>query len=292
MSQLSFSGHDTFHCRQFWLKKAFDFVEEGKRFADGDASLELGVGKNMVTAIRHWAKCFQIIDENEQPTLLANQLFSDTGWDPYLEDHGSLWLLHYLLVTSKKASTFDIIFNQLIKERPEFDANHYIKFLLKNEDSLPSTNTLDKDFKVFYHTYYANFKAKDIEESFTGILTELGLLKQIRKKVIDADRKQKEEEVWLLERTSRNEIPLEVLLYGILKAHPTDMSISFNQLYNGEGEIGSVFALSKEGLTEVLEALAEKFKGDITFSNQAGIRELQFRKKLDADKILASYYAE
>ena len=292
MSQLTFSGHDTFHCRKFWLKKAYDFVESGKRFADADASLELGVGKNMVTAIRHWAKCFQILDEEQQASDLAKKLFADNGWDPYLEDHGSLWLLHYLLVTGKQASTFDIIFNKLIKERPEFDSDHYLKFLIQNEDNLPSTNTLDKDFKVFYHTYYADFKAKDIEESFTGILTELGLLKKIRKNVLDKDGKEKVEEVWLLDRTVRNEIPLEVLLYGILKQHPTDMSISFNQLYNGDGQIGSVFALSKEGLTEALEALAEKFKGDITFSNQAGIRELQFKKELDADKILASYYAK
>jgi hypothetical protein len=292
MSDLTFSGHDTFHCRQFWLKKAYDFVESGKRFADTDASLELGVGKNMVTAIRHWAKCFQMLDEEQQASDLAKKLFADNGWDPYLEDHGSLWLLHYLLVTGKQASTFDIIFNRLIKERPEFDSEYYLKYLVQREENLPSENTLKKDFMVFYHTYYANFKAKDIEESFTGILTELGLLKQIRKKVIDKDMKAKEEAVWLLERTVRNEIPLEILLYGVLKQHPKELSISFNQLYNGDGEIGSVFALSKEGLTVALEALSEKFKDDITFSNQAGIRELQFKQQLDANQILAGYYAK
>lgn len=36
MSELTFSGHETFHCRQFWLKKGYDFkYEEGKeRFRD------------------------------------------------------------------------------------------------------------------------------------------------------------------------------------------------------------------------------------------------------------------
>jgi len=42
MSQLTFSGHDTFHCRQFWLKKAFDFVSVGRNFNDINAPLDLG----------------------------------------------------------------------------------------------------------------------------------------------------------------------------------------------------------------------------------------------------------
>jgi hypothetical protein len=53
MSHLTFSGHDTFHCRQFWLKKAFDFVEAGKNFNDLNAPLDLGVGKNMVSEIEY-----------------------------------------------------------------------------------------------------------------------------------------------------------------------------------------------------------------------------------------------
>lgn len=291
MSELSFSGHDTFHCRQFWLKKAYDFVESGKRFTDTDASLELGVGKNMVTAIRHWGRCFQVLNDEQQASEIGQKLLSDDGWDPYLEDYGSLWLLHYLLITGKQASTFDIIFNRLIKERPEFDADFYLKYLMQQEEKLPSESTLKKDFMVFYHTYYANFKSKDIEESFTGILTELGLLKQVQRQVVNKDMKAKEA-VWLLERAIRPEIPQEILLYGILQKHSEDKSISFNQLYNGNGEVGSVFALSKEGLTVALESLEEQYPGSITFSNQAGIRELQFKKALKANEILASYYGK
>ena len=86
MSALTFSGHDTFHCRQFWLKKAYDHVGMKKGFNDDDASLELGVGRNMVTAIRYWAKQFQILDEHDKPTKIADQLLGKNGWDPYLED--------------------------------------------------------------------------------------------------------------------------------------------------------------------------------------------------------------
>ncbi len=74
MSNLVFSGHDTFHCRQFWLKKAFDFSSSNKSFNDDEASLELGVGKNMVTAIRYWSRCFQMIDDENLPSQLATDL--------------------------------------------------------------------------------------------------------------------------------------------------------------------------------------------------------------------------
>jgi hypothetical protein len=39
----TFSGHDSFHCRQLWLKKGFDFVQEGNAF--NNALVKLGDGK-------------------------------------------------------------------------------------------------------------------------------------------------------------------------------------------------------------------------------------------------------
>ncbi len=290
MSNLTFSGHDTFHCRQFWLKKAFDFRLNGNSFNDDDASLELGVGKNMVTAIRFWSRCFQILDAEDKPSVLANKLFSSKGWDPYLEDYGSLWLLHYLLVTSGQASTFNIVFNELIKERPEFVTDIYIDFINRNKEGDFNQNTLKKDFTVFYRTYYADFKSSDIEESFTGILSELNLLKQIQKSFVDKDGKVKSREVWLIERSTRNEVPLQIILFAILDQHPDSLSIDFERLYSSLNSVGSVFALSKEGLTIILERLAEELEYGITFSNEAGIRELQFKNKLIKELILEDYY--
>lgn len=293
MSAQTFSGHDTFHCRQFWLKKAYDHVGMKKGFNDDNASLELGVGRNMVTAIRYWAKQFQILNEHDQPTTIANKLLGEKGWDPYLEDEGSLWLLHYLLVTKNDgASTFHIMFNELIKERPEFNSEVYTKYVHQTKGGGINENTLKKDFTVFYKTYYADFEDKDIEESFTGILTELELLKQKHKTVIGADGKTKEKKVWLIDRTVRPNLPFEILLYAIIDQHGDSRSISFNQLYHDVNSPGAVFALSKEGLTIALEQLAEASFGSITFSNQAGVRELQFKKSLKAIDILEKYYGE
>ena len=52
----SFSGHESFHCKSLWLKKGYDFICNQKHFTDTDSVVELGVGKNMVSAIRYWLK--------------------------------------------------------------------------------------------------------------------------------------------------------------------------------------------------------------------------------------------
>lgn len=41
---MRFSGHETFICKQFWLKKGYDFLIAGNRFGNENAVVELGVG--------------------------------------------------------------------------------------------------------------------------------------------------------------------------------------------------------------------------------------------------------
>jgi len=87
----TFSGHDSFQCRQLWLKKGYDFVQENNSFNDEEAVVRLGVGKNMVSAIRYWMKAFNIIDYKDNITKFGAKLFDkDIGYDPYLEDEASL----------------------------------------------------------------------------------------------------------------------------------------------------------------------------------------------------------
>ena len=67
----SFAGHQTFALRSAWLKKGLDeLLINAHIFADEDALVKLGVGKNMVAGIRHW--------------LLATKL-ADTGSDGLAE---------------------------------------------------------------------------------------------------------------------------------------------------------------------------------------------------------------
>lgn len=98
---VSFSGHETFTLRHGWLKKAVDGIRANPRlFADEDAMVDLGVGKNMVRSIRHWALATDILQEFPSTrgaelgtTTFGDLIFGTHGRDPFLEDLNTLGLL-------------------------------------------------------------------------------------------------------------------------------------------------------------------------------------------------------
>lgn len=108
-----FANHETFHPRFGWLKKGFDAAKKNPDiFSQDDAPVRLGVGKNMVSAIRYWSSAFKIIDKSNLPTRFGEKLLGNNGWDAYLEDPASLWLLHWnLLKPTCEAAAWYYIFN-------------------------------------------------------------------------------------------------------------------------------------------------------------------------------------
>jgi len=282
-----FSGHDSFQCRQLWLKKGFDFVQEVKNFNDEDAVVQLGVGKNMVSSIRFWLKAFNIIDHKDIPTEFGTRLFdNDNGYDPFLEDEASLWLLHYQLVKSGYASIYSIIFNEFRKEKLFFNKETYSNYIKRMGESNPdlnfNENTVAKDFIVFANLYKSNVESKDIEDSFSGILSEIEILKTTGKG--------KEEEFYV-ENAERDNLPEAIVLFTILDNINYGNSISINSLEFDINSPGSIFALNRSGLINKITEIASTFK-EITFTDQAGIKELQIKIKSDPYKILDLYYGK
>ena len=104
MDKYTFSGHESFFCKPLWLKKAYDAKATGVDFSSPEAVATLGVGKNMVSSIRYWTRAMGLIEEDRNTPFASFIFDSVKGVDPYLEDEGSLWLLHYLLVTKKVAT--------------------------------------------------------------------------------------------------------------------------------------------------------------------------------------------
>ncbi len=287
ITKYTFSGHDSFQCRQLWLKKGYDYVQEGKNFNDEDAVVQLGVGKNMVSSIRFWLKAFNIIDNKDIPTEFGKRLFDDeNGYDPFLEDEGSLWLLHYQLVKNSFASIYSIIFNEFRKEKLFFNKETFVNYVKRigesNTDLKFNENTVAKDFIVFANLYKNDPESKDVEDSFSGILSEIELLKTTGKG---------KEEQFYIENTERDNLPEAVVLYTILDNSNYGNSISLNSLEFDLNSPGSIFALNRSGLMNKISEIVSEYK-DITFTDQAGIKELQFKKKSDAFTILDTYYGK
>jgi len=283
--KFSFSGHDSFHCRQLWLKKGFDFVQEGQSFNSEDAVVKFGVGKNMVSAIRYWLKAYNIIDNKDNPTEFGTKLFdTENGYDPFLEDEQSLWLLHYQLVKTGLASIYSIIFNEFRKEKILFKEDTFLNYLKRIQEANPelsfNENTVAKDFMVFVNTYKNEEDNNDVEDSYSGILSEIGLLKTIGKG---------KEKQYQIENNDRDNLREAVLLFSILDNLNYGNSISLSSLEYDYNSPGSIFALNRSGLTNKISEIVNK---NITFTDHAGIKELQFKNKPSAYSILDSYYGK
>lgn len=159
--KVSFGRHETFPLRYSWRTKAYQEVMLDPNVFDADdATVRLGVGKNMVNAIRYWAQATQIIEKSEvgyQPTELGHFIFDDaTGCDPYLEDEATIWLLHWQMASNPEQATCAYwLFNRYHK--PEFTSEQatdtLVDFVKQNISGKPSKNTLKNDVAVTLRMY-------------------------------------------------------------------------------------------------------------------------------------------
>jgi hypothetical protein len=294
MTKPHFSGHETFQCRNLWPKKGYDFIQNEGDFNSDEAVLILGVGKNMTTSIRYWmdALGFRGDKENSSSFEVGQKLLSDGGWDPYLENMGSLWLLHFELVRNNHASIFHMVFNHFRKYRTEFTKEHLLSFIKSSSisgDSLPADSTLGTDIGVFIKTYLQpNSKngKKNIEDQFSSLLMELNLIKEIEVEIDDDEGKK----TWYrFEQPYHNTLPVEIFLYSILENENFKKSISFQDLLNAENSPGSVFLLNPDALVSKIEELTQHDER-IVYTDDGGIRQLQILDDINPIDVLISYY--
>lgn len=291
MNNLKFSGHDTFHCRQQWLLKGIELIDNQdiNGFYNLEESiLNLGVGKNMVQAIQYWLKSFGLIDEDKATTEIARFIFSkENGFDRFLEDEGTLWLLQYLICKTEIASIFKLIFSDYSKERisNEFDERqilNYIKLKISETNNREtSENTLNSDFKVFIQSYLSGIKAlKSLEDDYNSPLIELNLISSINREngII----------TFKLNKENRVDFPLEIFGYCLYDLYGDNTSLQFKEIRE---TLGSYFVLTNEGLEIIIEKLCLKYP-EFIFNDDAGIRQIQLKSTKENFKLqlLQNYY--
>ena len=160
----SFTGHETFVFRHGWLTKAVAAVgADPTIFNSDDAIVRLGVGKNMVRSIRHWGLATGVLQEVPKSrggaisvSELGAFLLGDSGRDPYLEDPGSLWLLHWQLLTHPtKCTTWQWAF--AVMPWNEFSRSALADGLMdaarRAGEREPSESSVRRDVDVFLRTY-------------------------------------------------------------------------------------------------------------------------------------------
>lgn len=162
------SGHETFPLRYGWLKKAFDAVRasEGQDrnksvFSDEDAIARFGLGKNMVSSMRHWATAAGILEDAGKDrivtTALGQHLFDTDGLDPYMEDPATSWLVHWHLCGRPNKTTWFWAFSHY--PALSFERETLVKGLdkLARERAWEraSKATIRRDVTCFVRTYVA-----------------------------------------------------------------------------------------------------------------------------------------
>ncbi len=159
-----FSGHQTFVFRYGWLEKGVRGVDDSPTiFSDDDAMIRLGVGKNMVESIRHWCFVTQLVEADSDPegktgrdlrvTDLGRHLLLKDGWDPFLQDDASLWLIHWLLVSNPENSVIEYV-----EELADISDN---KFVLDETAGMKQIfRRQERDPMGILNDYYCGGKAK------------------------------------------------------------------------------------------------------------------------------------
>lgn len=278
--RFSFSGHETFQCKSLWLKKGYDFIKEGSSFNAETAVIDLGVGKNMVSAIRYWMRAFGMT-VNDEVTQIADYIFDEeTGKDPFIEDLATLWLLHYMLNASIEASIYPLFFVEFQTEKKEFTREQLFTFLKrkcseKGDPNSYNDNTIRKDIAVLLQNYVVPDESKAYEE-FLVLLIDLNLIKISEKNLYSFNYEAKQ-----------RFIP-EILLYAIINQNGRAKVIPYDELL----EIALIFCLSQSELDEMLKVLEDKFPTIIRFTDDSGIKQLLFLNEIDEYTVLDKYYEE
>jgi len=290
--KIRLKGHESFHVREGWIRKGItSIIKDSGVLASNKAVDELGVGANMVKAIRYWLQALGLTKEVRIEGSKRGQILTeDFGKvifekDSYLEDNFSLALMHYKLATNKELATSWYIFFNKINAR-EFTKVNLINIMeqqLRNIDtSLEfSMKSLIDDCSCIIKTYsYDKDDLKKPEDNLICPLSELGLLGRVKIKGM--------EEVIIKTTPNREILDKLVVLYVIVDRLDGTNVTTIDKLIEDECNVGRIFNLDKNILNEYLDELEEC--GYIRINRTAGLNTIYIEDITTTD-ILEKYYS-
>lgn len=297
--QYYLARHETFAPRYGWLKKGFDAVVEDPLVFESPKAIEiLGVGANMVRSIRFWASAFGVIESAScestgrlsgplKPTEFGKRLLSDNGWDPYLEDPASLWLLHWkLFVSPVRAISWSLLMN--LDLYGPFDSRSLNRTLRAKTAEIPelkkyAASSIKNDALCFLRMYSPSrsLNSEEIECPFT----QLGLI------AFDP-----ENDEYQFNRSLKKDLPHHVLMacclfYSSITS-PGAKIISTRKLAYDQDSPGKVFKMSETDIGWKLDSVGSSIEG-ITTVDSYGTLQVQFEQDPDilGEIVLEQYYS-
>ena len=287
---MKFRAHDTFFIRKGWLNK-------GRRNVNADAGVfmgskgnpmdVLGIGANMVKALRYWLQAVRLTSEpasgrKEQTfTEFGNVVFDN---DPYIEEMGTLWLLHYQLASNKdEATAWYYFFNEF--KASEFTKDDFVKQLsnyVRINGEEVSERSLEDDYNCIINTYVSRMKSNpekvQPESNIDCPFGELGLI----------DIANKKEKLYRKATPKKDLIHPLVVLAVILDQANGKEEIKISSIQNDPCNVGKIFNLDIITLTALLYKI--ELMGYIKVIRTAGLDVIRITKDTSFIECIKDYY--
>ncbi len=292
---MKFRAHDTFFIRKGWLSKGMrNVIASPDVFVsrENNPMDVLGIGANMVKALRYWLVAVGLTSEHyngrreQKPTAFGSVVYKN---DPYFEELGTLWLLHYHLVKANvsqdtEATAWWYFFNEF--RLSEFTKDDFVtqinKFLRNSDEGEKPDRTLEDDYNCIINTYIPRMKSNpekaNPESNIDCPLGELGLIDIANKKA----------KLYKKSAPPKDSLhPLIVLAVIVEKAQGAK-EIRISSLQNDFGNIGKVFNLDIINLTSLLYKI--ELLGHIKVVRTAGLDVVQIKTNWDFIRCIEEYY--
>jgi len=279
-----FAIHQTFHPRFGWIKKGYDAAaDEPNVFNEPDAPVTLGVGKNMVEAIKAWATATHVIARVRNPgrprmsvalpTPLGRALLDDkTGLDPYLEDPSTLWVLHWQAVS---APTSLPVWWATFNDFPalEFTESDLLRFCVEEVASTswpqPNESSIHKDVDCLLRMYTkrSTRARQTLDELLDSPFREIGLIQPAPSG----------RNTYRFVRGDKPGLSAVAIAYACLDylatTDPDSRTATLTRLSSDPGSPGRLMKLTEDVIQDALEDTV-RTAGDIRIAAPAGITQL------------------
>ena len=289
---MKFRAHDTFFIRKGWLSKGMKYVHNKPDVfvaKDENPMDVLGIGANMVKALRYWLQAVGLTEEPNSGkrvqtfTPLGQSVFTN---DRYIEELGTLYLLHYRLSSNKTdATAWYYFFNEFTMS--EFSRDDFVEFLqrrirMEDSDAAVAIRSLNDDFSCIINTYLPRYKTSPNrvapESNIDCPFGELGLIDILSKE----------------KKTYRKAIPVAstispwVALAIIVDQAGESKEISLNELLTAPCNIGKTLNLDAISMLDVLYQI-ERI-GKIKINRTAGLDVIHILEGLTFQDCVDAYY--
>ena len=253
---MKFKGHESFYIRRGWLYKGLKHVQKREDiFLAKEAMEELGLGSNMVKSLRYWLQATGLTREvNEGGKRVQHMTpLGELVWefDPYMEEMGTLWLLHLQLASNQElATSWYEFFNEFSMQ--EFQKEDFVRFIQGKAEAAESS--LGSDFDCLMSTYIPRSLLKGKVDPESNMECPLGNLQLI-------GYTSSKDKIYRRQKISGSAVPECIFMSALMEEAGERKEISLQEMLSGGQDkpgAGRLFQLDLVALLEVLYRLEKK----------------------------------